>query len=174
MKVLLERRNRLRVIYVLIWLFMIVVGFFKIPPILSYMQSQDDLKASVQDFLDRPIAEISVTPAVPGRIAAPCYVTRSKDEITEIVNAMRGVGSQLQQGTARDEPFELTLTFHDGSRANFMLYRRKDNLARAHLEKLEYAATPDGEYRLIGDAGLVFPGIGTWAIEAVNQNNCRK
>lgn len=174
MKFLLERRNLVRLIKGLLWVVLLVAVYFQIPPILSYLQSQDNLMVSVQDLLDRSIAEISVAPVVPGRDAEPCYATRSQEEITRVVRAMRGVKRQLTQGTFRREPFVLTLTFRDGSRANFMLYRRKDKLSRAHLEKIEYAAAPNGEYLLVGDAGLVFPDIGEWAAEEINRNNCRE
>jgi hypothetical protein len=174
LKFLLERRNRLRLIKGLLWVVLLVVAYFQVPPVLSYLQSQDNLMASVQDLLDGSIEEISVAPIVPGRNLEPCYAMRSQEGITQIVRAMRGVERQMPQGISRREPFVLTLTFRDGSRANFMLYQRKDNLTDAHLEKLEYAAAPAGEFRLVGDAGLVFPDIGEWAAEEISRNNCRE
>jgi len=174
MEFLLERRNLVRLIKGLLSVVVLVVAYFQFSQMLSHLQSQDDLMVSVQDLLDGSIAEISVAPVVPGRAAEPCYATRSQEEIARIVRAMRGVTAQLTQGTTRREPFVLSLTFRDGGRADFMLYRRKDNLSRAHLDKLEYMPAPDGERRLVGDAGLVFPDIGEWAAEAIRRNNCRE
>lgn len=168
--------KRKKLLYLLGWLpavVVLVVAYYRIPPILSSWQSQAELMAGVQQMLAAPVKEISLVPGANGRDAGSCYVTQSQNEISRIVGALRDVRKQMSQGTSRLEPFVLTLTFLDDSRAYFMLYRRVDDLSRAHLDRLEHAPNRNSEPRLVGDAGLEFREIGAWAAEEISRNHCR-
>ena len=172
----MDKKSKLNISRLLRWLsaaVVLAVVLLTFPRIFSYIDSQGELMAQIRQMLEKPVREVSLVPGSAGREAEPCFVTESRDEISRIVEQLKDVRGQLTQGTTRREPFVLTLTFADESQAIFVLYRRSDDLSRAHLERIEYAQSKDRQPELVSDAGLEFPEIGAWAAAVISRYNCR-